>query len=65
MALKKRYTVGDLRFAPATAMQLCCKCGETFSATYGDYFLSPDDTVLKHCGRLGRHRHAPHGVPVG
>jgi len=46
-----RVTVGDLRTAPRGSMLYCDKCGEENSATYGDYFMAPDDHVFKHCGR--------------
>lgn len=29
----------------------CRKCGETFSANRGDYFLSRPERVFSHCGR--------------
>lgn len=29
---------------------MCRKCGETFSAHRGDYFLSRPDRVFSHCG---------------
>lgn len=28
----------------------CSECGESFSATHGDYFMVPEDYVFECCG---------------
>lgn len=43
--------VQDLPIEPHSQCLRCHKCGETFSANRGDYFLSRPDRVFSHCGR--------------
>ena len=46
-------TPNQLPTRPEVGVYLWCKhCGESYSATRGDYFLQPEDKPLRCCGRL-------------
>ena len=48
----RTVTVNDLKAIPegVLAMLYCIRCGEQYSATPGDYFMSDPNTVFRCCG---------------
>lgn len=52
MAKRQTFTYGDLARAPKGTIQLCTgRCGGTWSADRGDYFMRADHEPITCCGR--------------
>lgn len=45
--MKRRIIRADLKEAPSNAFLYCWKCGNRFSATYGDYFWKRADEPFR------------------
>jgi hypothetical protein len=49
--MRQPIRVRDLPESPAPGVMLvCAECGETYSASRGDYFLAAPDTAILCCG---------------
>lgn len=50
--MSRKVTVADLQKAPADAHLHCDECGESYSASHGDYsFRLPAAHVFECCGK--------------